>query len=122
MDQKINIFSSFPSVYIGLVHRAILLSGSSLSPWSIIPDPDTVREEVSQQMACHLDSNGQNKINKDVTDDITNCLLDKPLEALLGVRLPTVRYIKEILLLLIVIVIIIIIIIIIVVYVSWVYV
>ncbi|XP_037033533.1 neuroligin-1-like isoform X3 [Bradysia coprophila] len=75
-----------------LIHRAILLSGSALSPWSVIPDPDSVRVEVSQQMACHLDTNGNNRLNKDVTNDITNCLRSKPLEAIMGVRLPNVRF------------------------------
>lgn len=68
------------------------MSGSALSPWSIIPDPDSIREEVSQQMACHLDTNGNSRLNKDVTNDITNCLRSKPLEAIMGVRLPNVRY------------------------------
>lgn len=70
----------------------MLLSGSALSPWSIIPDPDSIREEVSQQMACHLQNNGSHRANKDVVNDITNCLRTKPLEALMGVRLPNVRY------------------------------
>ncbi|XP_053679732.1 neuroligin-1-like [Anopheles nili] len=74
----------------GLVHRAILLSGSALSPWALIPDPDAVRLEVSQQMACHLvpGRNGR----KPSTDDVTDCLRDKPIEALMGVRLASVRF------------------------------
>ncbi|XP_049295416.1 neuroligin-4, X-linked-like isoform X1 [Anopheles funestus] len=74
----------------GLVQRAILLSGSALSPWALIPDPDAVRLEVSQQMACHLvpGRNGR----KPSTDDITDCLRDKPIEALMGVRLTSVRF------------------------------
>uniref|UniRef100_A0A182WE02 COesterase domain-containing protein n=1 Tax=Anopheles minimus TaxID=112268 RepID=A0A182WE02_9DIPT len=74
----------------GLVQRAILLSGSALSPWALIPDPDAVRLEVSQQMACHLvpGRNGR----KPSTDDITECLRDKPIEALMGVRLASVRF------------------------------
>ncbi|XP_058130589.1 neuroligin-1-like [Anopheles ziemanni] len=74
----------------GLVQRAILLSGSALSPWALIPDPDAVRLEVSQQMACHLvpGRNGR----KPSTDDITECLRDKPIEALMGVRLTSVRF------------------------------
>ncbi|XP_041783182.1 neuroligin-4, X-linked-like [Anopheles merus] len=74
----------------GLVQRAILLSGSALSPWALIPDPDAVRLEVSQQMACHLvpGRNGR----KPTTDDITECLRDKPIEALMGVRLTSVRF------------------------------
>uniref|UniRef100_A0A182IJN3 COesterase domain-containing protein n=1 Tax=Anopheles atroparvus TaxID=41427 RepID=A0A182IJN3_ANOAO len=74
----------------GLAQRAILLSGSALSPWALIPDPDAVRLEVSQQMACHLvpGRNGR----KPTTDDITECLRDKPIEALMGVRLTSVRF------------------------------
>lgn len=78
-------------LFAGLIHRAILLSGSALSPWSIIPDPDSIREEVSQQMACHLDTNGNNRLTKDITNDITNCLRSKPLQAIMGVRLPAFR-------------------------------
>ncbi|XP_053661262.1 neuroligin-4, X-linked-like [Anopheles marshallii] len=74
----------------GLVQRAILVSGSALSPWALIPDPDAVRLEVSQQMACHLvpGRNGR----KPSTEDITECLRDKPIEALMGVRLTSVRF------------------------------
>ncbi|XP_050081372.1 neuroligin-4, X-linked-like [Anopheles maculipalpis] len=74
----------------GLVQRTILLSGSALSPWALIPDPDAIRLEVSQQMACHLvpGRNGR----KPSTDDITECLRDKPIEALMGVRLTSVRF------------------------------
>ncbi|XP_035784425.1 neuroligin-4, X-linked-like isoform X1 [Anopheles albimanus] len=74
----------------GLVQRAVLLSGSALSPWALIPDPDTVRLEVSQQMACHLVPGHNNR--KPTTDDITDCLRDKPIEALMGVRLTNVRF------------------------------
>lgn len=85
------------------MHRTILLSGSALSPWAMAADPDAVREEVSQQMACHLaattiagDGAGaaagpQKKPRADVTNDITGCLKSKPLEALMGVRLPSIR-------------------------------
>lgn len=90
--RSLSLFLSHPhSLPLGLIHRAILLSGSALSPWSIIPDPDSIREEVSQQMACHLDTNGNNRLTKDITNDITNCLRSKPLAAIMGVRLPNVR-------------------------------
>lgn len=75
------------------MHRAILLSGSALSSWAIISDPDSIREEVSKQMACHLDTSGNNRLNKAITNDITNCLRSKPLEAIMGVKLPSVRYV-----------------------------
>lgn len=86
------------------MHRTILLSGSALSPWATAPDPDAVREEVSQQMACHLaattaeegnagavPSSAKKAPSSDVTNDITGCLKSKPLEALMGVRLPSIR-------------------------------
>ncbi|XP_058459148.1 neuroligin-4, X-linked-like [Malaya genurostris] len=78
----------------GLIHRAILLSGSALSPWALIPEPDAIRLEVSQQMACHLlvDPPPGKPALKPSTDDITDCLRDKPLEALMGVRLTNVRF------------------------------
>ncbi|XP_058829143.1 neuroligin-1-like isoform X2 [Topomyia yanbarensis] len=78
----------------GLIHRAILLSGSALSPWALIPEPDAIRLEVSQQMACHLlvDPPPGKPARKPSTDDITECLRDKPLEALMGVRLTAVRF------------------------------
>lgn len=86
------------------MHRTILLSGSALSPWAMAADPDAVREEVSQQMACHLAATtiagdgagaaagpGLKKPRADVTNDITGCLKSKPLEALMGVRLSSIR-------------------------------
>lgn len=80
------------------MHRTILLSGSALSPWAMSPDPDAVREEVSQQMACHLAAadegaaGGTTKTSlSEVTSDITGCLKTKPLEALMGIRLPPIR-------------------------------
>ncbi|EJY57653.1 AAEL017095-PA, partial [Aedes aegypti] len=78
----------------GLINRAILLSGSALSPWALVPDPDAIRMEVSQQMACHLlvDPPPGKPARKPSTDDITECLRDKPLEALMGVRLHAVRF------------------------------
>jgi Carboxylesterase family len=89
-------------LFKGLVNRAILLSGSALSPWAFINDPDAVREEVSNQMACHLDpmNNSFGSLNKTENikpkrkfqpDDITKCLKNKPLEALMGIQLPSIR-------------------------------
>jgi hypothetical protein len=86
----------------GLVKRAVLLSGSALSPWGFINDPDMIREEVSNQMACHLDPTNKSNSNTNSTDgiktskkyqpdDITKCVKNKPLKALMGIELPSIR-------------------------------
>lgn len=96
----IYFFSSF--VFSGLFQRTILVSGSLLSPSSRIISPDLVREEISRQMACHLDVEGDALPTSTATTsnasdpssvlrDISNCLDRKPIEALLGIRLPFVR-------------------------------
>lgn len=48
-------------------------------------------------MACHLETknnSGKNSKNP-VTDDITACLKEKPVEALLGVKLSSVRLVAD---------------------------
>uniref|UniRef100_A0A336M8Z5 CSON013526 protein n=1 Tax=Culicoides sonorensis TaxID=179676 RepID=A0A336M8Z5_CULSO len=88
----------------GLFQRTILVSGSLLSPNSRIISPDLVRDEISRQMACHLDvgvdsvpptsTSASNNYSSpfSVVTDISNCLKRKPIEALLGIRLPFVRF------------------------------
>ncbi|XP_063708725.1 neuroligin-1-like [Culicoides brevitarsis] len=83
----------------GLFKRTILVSGSLLSPSSRIISPDLVREEISRQMACHLDvestaarENASSNDPASALRDISNCLDRKPIEALLGIRLPFVRF------------------------------
>lgn len=92
-------FSFF--IFKGLFRRTILVSGSLLSPSSRIISSDLVREEISRQMACHLDVEGidlpttttsnNSSEPSNVLRDISNCLDRKPIEALLGIRLPFVR-------------------------------
>lgn len=93
-------FVCFPFFVTGLFQRTILVSGSLLSPNSRIISPDLVREEISRQMACHLDVEGGDVVPtttsntsepSSVLRDISNCLDRKPIEALLGIRLPFVR-------------------------------
>lgn len=98
-DENIYLNFCMFSFVTGLFQRTILVSGSLLSPSSRIISPDLVREEISRQMACHLDvegdavptttSNGSDPSS--VLRDISNCLDRKPIEALLGIRLPFVR-------------------------------
>ena len=65
-----------------LVHRAILFSGSALSPWAIQKDPLAVKKKVAEHTGCHGDL---------LADDIAPCLRTKPLTDLLSIKLNTPR-------------------------------
>lgn len=67
-----------------LIQRAILLSGSALSPWAIQKDPLFVKRKVAEHTGCHGDL---------VEDDLAPCLRTKPLSNLLSVQLDTPRYV-----------------------------
>ncbi|XP_064213069.1 neuroligin-4, X-linked isoform X1 [Tribolium castaneum] len=74
----------------GLFKRVVLLSGTALSPWATIHNPDTLRLTVGQQTGCLSgDSPEEN-------DDIAPCLRSRPLQALLDVQLETVRFMPRI--------------------------
>ncbi|XP_067008135.2 neuroligin-4, X-linked-like [Anabrus simplex] len=68
----------------GLFHRVVLLSGSALSPWAMVQQPDNLRSTVAQQMGCHMSM-----------DDIAPCLRTKPLSALLDVRIDPPRFLPR---------------------------
>lgn len=78
-----NMLISSP-VVSDLIQRAILLSGSALSPWAIQRDPLYVKRKVAEHTGCHGDL---------VEDDLAPCLRTKPLANLLSVQLETPRYI-----------------------------
>jgi len=62
-----------------LFHRAILMSGSSLSPWSLVPDPTRFAHHVANSVNCSVD----------VPDShLLKCLRDRPLDALMRVPSP----------------------------------
>ncbi|XP_017786115.1 PREDICTED: neuroligin-1-like [Nicrophorus vespilloides] len=66
-----------------LLHRAILLSGSGLSPWALQRDPLFVKRRVAEQTGCHGDL---------VEDDLAPCLRLKPLNQLLSVQVDAPRF------------------------------
>ncbi|GLV41508.1 Neuroligin 2 [Carabus blaptoides fortunei] len=72
----------------GLFHRIILLSGTSLSPWATISNPNNLRKTIGQQMGC-LPLDAASRLND---EDIAPCLRSRPLEALLDVQLETPRF------------------------------
>ncbi|XP_074032731.1 neuroligin-4, X-linked isoform X2 [Leptinotarsa decemlineata] len=66
-----------------LLHRVILLSGSSLSPWALQKEPLSVKRSVAEHTGCHGDLH---------EDDLAPCLRLKPLNLLLNVKLETPRF------------------------------
>ncbi|XP_066143915.1 neuroligin-1-like isoform X1 [Euwallacea fornicatus] len=75
----------------GLFRRVVLLSGTALSPWAHIHNPDGIRLRVGKQMGClPQDSKG------DDLDDIAPCMRSRPLQAILDVLLESVRFMPRI--------------------------
>lgn len=69
-----------------LINRAILISGSALSPWAIQKDPLYVKRKVAERTGCHGDL---------LDDDMAPCLRTKPLADLLSVTIDSPRYVKK---------------------------
>ncbi|KAG4072555.1 hypothetical protein HA402_004644 [Bradysia odoriphaga] len=66
-----------------LINRAILISGSALSPWAIQKDPLYVKRKVAEGTGCHGDL---------LDDDMAPCLRTKPLADLLSVTIDSPRF------------------------------
>ncbi|XP_034945865.1 neuroligin-1-like isoform X2 [Chelonus insularis] len=71
----------------GLLHRVILLSGSALSPWSSVNDPNNLIQTVGEQLGCHTITPRM---------DVADCLRGVPLNNLLNVKLPEIKFIPRI--------------------------
>lgn len=65
-----------------MVHRAVLFSGSALSPWAIQRDPLYIKRKVAEHTGCHGEL---------LEEDLAPCLRGKSVKDLLGVRLDTPR-------------------------------
>lgn len=70
---KIHLNSSHKSGL--LFHRAILMSGSGLSPWSLVSEPAKYAAIVSHHVNCAPDLPHEH---------LMKCLREKPLDALLS--------------------------------------
>ncbi|XP_066598680.1 neuroligin-1-like isoform X2 [Prorops nasuta] len=70
----------------GLFHRVVLSSGSALSPWASVHDPNDIRLKVAEQVGCSTDKD----------EDIADCLRGVPLRALMEVELPEIRFVPRI--------------------------
>lgn len=68
-----------------LFHRAILLSGSALSPWALIQQPDNLRVLVAGKLGCKASLSG----------DIAPCLRNRTLAELLGVQFDVPRFLPR---------------------------
>lgn len=67
----------------GLFVRAVLLSGSALSPWALIQQPESLRQQIGRQLGCLED------------DDMALCMRSKPLSALMNVELQAPRFLPR---------------------------
>ncbi|KAM0731201.1 Neuroligin-1 [Formica fusca] len=70
----------------GLFHRVVLSSGSALSPWASVHDPNDLRIKIGEQMGCSTKED----------DDIADCLRGVPLKTLLDIQLPEIRFVPRI--------------------------
>ncbi|XP_078043376.1 neuroligin 5 [Augochlora pura] len=70
----------------GLFHRVVLSSGSALSPWAAVHDPNDLRLKVAEQIGC---STGND-------EDIADCLRGVPLYDLMAVELPEIRFVPRV--------------------------
>ncbi|GBP46610.1 Neuroligin-4, X-linked [Eumeta japonica] len=69
----------------GLVSRALLLSGSALSPWALAADAALAREHAAQALRCPRDT-------PDGEHWLLRCVRARPLAALLAVEAPRARF------------------------------
>ncbi|CAB3381904.1 Hypothetical predicted protein [Cloeon dipterum] len=76
----INLLMTSSAIPDGMLfHRAILMSGSSLSPWALVADPSKFARHVASSVNCSVD----------VPDThLLKCLRERPLEALMRVPSP----------------------------------
>nr|XP_050861736.1 neuroligin-4, Y-linked-like isoform X2 [Vespula vulgaris] len=70
----------------GLFHRVVLSSGSALSPWASVHDPNDLRIKVAEQIGCPAEND----------EDIADCLRGVSLQALMTVELPEIRFVPRI--------------------------
>ncbi|KAJ8673702.1 hypothetical protein QAD02_004964, partial [Eretmocerus hayati] len=70
----------------GLFHNVVLLSGSALSPWAAVHDPNDLRAQVAKQLDCAHEND----------EDIAECLRAVSLEALLGVELNEIKFMPSV--------------------------
>ncbi|XP_006561626.1 neuroligin 5 isoform X1 [Apis mellifera] len=70
----------------GLFHRVVLSSGSALSPWASVHDPNDLRLKVGEQIGCSTEND----------EDIADCLRGVPLRELMAVELPEIRFVPRI--------------------------
>ncbi|XP_034471854.1 uncharacterized protein LOC117779690 [Drosophila innubila] len=77
-----NILAVSP-VASDLIQRAVLISGTALSPWAIQKNPLFVKRRVAEQTGCHGDM---------LYDDLAPCLRTKSVAELLSVKIDHPRF------------------------------
>ncbi|KAK7071526.1 hypothetical protein SK128_005954 [Halocaridina rubra] len=73
--------------WLGLFHRAILMSGSALSPWAEVQDALSVTARLAKELNCSLPNDLSNRHPETIA-----CLRNVTAEQLVSVRLPEYKF------------------------------
>ncbi|XP_064108362.1 neuroligin-1-like [Macrobrachium nipponense] len=76
-----------PVVVSGLFHRAILMSGSALSPWAEVQDALSVTARLAKELNCSLPNDLSNRHPETMA-----CLRNVSAQQLVSVRLPEYKF------------------------------
>lgn len=68
----------------GLFHRAILMSGTALSDWAMVTNPDLFTTQVAEQLNCSPPI--------DQYEEMADCLREKRLEEIMNVKVTGPRF------------------------------
>lgn len=71
------------NLFLGLFHRAILMSGSAMSDWAISNHPQQALMQVLQQLDCPL---------RDDNEEMLTCLRAKPYQDIMKVHVTTPEF------------------------------
>ncbi|KAK3862653.1 hypothetical protein Pcinc_031503 [Petrolisthes cinctipes] len=90
----IHFLMTSAAVVPGLFQRAVLMSGSALSPWATVATPTHYALQFGRALNCTtapLHNSDFTPSNQDL-DEMVNCLKDKPLEDLQAVHISAPQY------------------------------
>ncbi|XP_064079059.1 neuroligin-4, X-linked-like [Macrobrachium nipponense] len=76
---------------VGLFKRAILMSGSALSPWAVVQEPVYYAVQAARQLACEVPEDLYRHY-----ESLLHCLRDRTIDQILQVELETPQFLSAI--------------------------